>query len=220
VRPKTPKAIEFSGSARANCSPGESASGYEAGIVQVQTREVNNGLYQGPVSTDGSVWIRRDIPAVRPAGPCLDSPYAKFWSDSKPLACGSAVALTYKDWPQDMYHTIVENPLTKKPNYLKEIHVAFEFTTALMLKRPDASLYTLRWARWDVGWDYSFDTPASGESKIRPGSIARAGTVQFAVPMPTPAELPAPYALPAKNCNTIGYEAGDNPARIQASSSW
>jgi hypothetical protein len=119
-----------------------------------------------------------------------------------------------------MYDTIVENPLTKKPNHLREVHVAFEFTTALMLKRPDAGLQTLRWARWNVGWDYSFDTPGSGESAIKPGSIATTGTVQFAVPMPAPAELPTRYAVPAKNCNTIDYEASDNPARIQASSSW
>lgn len=218
--PKTPKAIEFSGSARAQCDPGESATGYEVGIVQVETHEMNNGLYQGAVFTDGSVWIRLDTPAVRPVGPCLDSPYAKFWSDSKALSCGSAVALTFKDWPQDMYDTVLENPLTKKPNFLKEIHLAFEFITALMLKRPDARLQTLRWARWHVGWDYSFDTPTNGESKIRSGSIAKAGTVQFAVSMPAPTELPGRYAVPSKNCNTIGNDASNNPARIQASSTW
>ncbi len=219
ARPQTPNAIEFTGSTRANCGPGESASGYEVGIVQVQTREVNNGRYLGSTPADGSVWIRRDIPAVRPQGPCQDSPFGKFWNEQKSLTCGSDVSVSFKDFPQDLYDTIFNNPLTGKPNYLTELHVAFDFTTALMLKYPDASLQTLRWALWDVGWDYTFDTLPSGESKVKKG-IAQSGAAEFVGPMPTPAELPRHYVPPAKNCNTIDYEGSDNPARIQASASW
>jgi hypothetical protein len=167
ARPFTPNPIKFAAKATAGCGPGDSAGEYEVGIVQVETREVNNGRYQGAVPADGSVWVRPDLPSVRPAGPCIDSAFQQFWH----------------------------------------------------LKHPDGSLQTLRWVRWNEGWDYNFDTPVSGQSTITKG-VGTHGNVQFAVPMAAPPELPTRYAVPAKNCNSIGYDAGDNPARIQASATW
>jgi len=219
AKPITPNAIKFAAKATASCGPGESAAGYEVGIVQVLTSEVNNGRYQGAVPADGSLWVRPDLPSVRPAGPCIDSATKGFWHDPKALSCNSEVSLTYQDFPSDLYPTILENSITKKPNYLKELHIAFEFITALALKRPDGSLQTLHFVRWSEGWDYSFDTPVSGESKVTKG-LGQTGNAQFVAPMAAPAELPTRYAVPAKNCNTIDYEAGDNPARIQPSATW
>jgi hypothetical protein len=224
--PRTPQQIVFSAGATAVCGPGDSASGYEVGIVQFQITDINNARYLGATPSDGSLWIRRDIPAVRPPGPCHDSPWRtvgrragpQFWNTSTRVSCNTPVSLEHRDFPQDMYDTIVENPVTRRPNYLSELHLRFEFTTALMLRRPDDSIETLRWARWEVGWDYTFDTPASGESRIRRG-IATTSSLEWAVRTPAPPELPTRYALPAKNCNTITYEASNNPARIDASAS-
>jgi hypothetical protein len=122
------------------------------------------------------------------------------------------------DLPQESYETIVQNPLTGKPNYLSELHTRFEFTTASMLRRPDNTLQTLRWLRWHLDWDYTFTTAANGESKVRRG-IATAGSITFVNPEPAPPELPKRYAVPAKVCSTLGYEASDNPNRIQPSTS-
>src|SRR5205823_1217459 len=79
----------------------------------------------------------------------------------------------YSDWPGDMYDTIIQNKLTGKPNYLTELHVGLDFITALALKTPGDSLQVLGWAGWDVGWDYTFDTPTSGQSGVLKGSITR-----------------------------------------------
>jgi hypothetical protein len=135
------------------------------------------------------------------------------------MSCNKEVSPAFQDFPQDSYDTIMQNPLTKKPNYLKELHVAFDFTTALALKRPDGNIQTLRWVRWNEGWDYNFDTPTSGQSTVTKG-LGTTGNVQFAIPMAAPPELPTRYAVPTKNCNTIDYDAADNPARIQASATW
>jgi hypothetical protein len=183
------------------------------------TSEVNNGRYRGKTSADGSLWIRRDIPAVRPAPPCQDSPFGRFWDAAKPAPCGTAVTVEFMDFPQDMYTTIETNQKTGKPNYLSELHLDFQFTTALMHKKPDATLQTMRWLRWGVGWDYRFATPTSGESKIEHG-LASASSIVFVDRPPTPSELPTRYAVPAKNCNTLTMEASDNPASREARDTW
>jgi hypothetical protein len=220
VRPTTTQWIEFAANAQAICDPGDSPAGYEIGLVQVETREVNNAYYRGTTPSDGSVWVRRDIPSVRPIGPCIDSAYQGFWHNPQLIACNSRSSLTHRDAPQDMYDTILTNSQTGRQNYLKELHIAFDFTTALMLKMPNNTLQTLRWLRWDIGWDYQFTTPASGESRINAGSISRYGTLQLIDAVSPPPELPTVYAIPARNCNTLSYEAGQNPARIQPSNQW
>jgi hypothetical protein len=219
AKPITATAIKFEGAASATCDTGDSAKGFELGIVQIETKEVNNARYQGIAKTDGSVWLRHDIPAVRPPGPCVDASYRKFWQNPVALTCGATAATSYSDWPGDMYPTVFENPLTKKPNYLTELHAGFEFTTALMVKAPADRLQVLRWVTWEVGWDYIFDTPVSGQSVVKKG-LTRSGTMQFTNPEPAPPELPTKYAIPAKNCNTLTMEASDNPAGIQASKTW
>ena len=219
ARPTTPTAIKMVGTATVPCSAGGSSSGHEVGIHQVLTSEVNNARYRGQTSADGSLWIRRDIPIVRKAPPCPDSPFGRFWNASKPATCGKAIRVEYSDFPQDMYTTIETNDKTGKPNYLSELHLDFQFTTALMHKKPDATLRTLRWLRWGVGWDYTFDTPASGESKVRRG-LASVSSMTFVDVPPTPAELPTRYAVPAKNCNTLSMEASDNPASHEANDTW
>lgn len=219
ARPVTATAIKFEGTASATCGKGDSAKGFELGIVQIETKEVNNARYLGIAKTDGSVWLRHDIPSVRPPGPCLDAAYRQFWHKPVALTCGASASTSYSDWPGDMYPTIFENPLTKKANYLTELHAGFEFTTALMVKAPGDSVQVLRWVTWDVGWDYIFDTPVSGQSVVKKG-ITRSGTMQFTNPEPAPPELPTKYAIPAKNCNTLTMDASDNPAGIQASKTW
>jgi hypothetical protein len=219
AKPTTATAIKFEGSANATCGTDDSSKGYELGIVQVETKEVNNAKYRGAAKTDGSAWLRHDIPAVRPPGPCLDSSYRNFWHNPVALICGSTASTSYSDWPGDMYDTIVRNKLTGKPNYLTELHVGLDFITALVLRIPGDSLQVLRWASWDVAWDYTFDTPTSGESKILKG-LTSSGTGQFVESVPSPPELPTKYAVPAKNCNTLTFEASDNPAGIQASKTW
>ena len=92
AKPTTATAIKFEGSANATCGKGDSSKGYEVGIVQVETKEVNNAKYRGAAKTDGSVWLRHDIPAVRPPGPCLDSSYGKFWHNPVALICGGAAS--------------------------------------------------------------------------------------------------------------------------------
>jgi len=218
ARPTTPTAIKMVGTATVPCSAG-SSSGHEVGIHQVLTSEVNNARYRGQTPADGSLWIRRDIPAVRKAPPCPDSPFGRFWNASKPAACGKAARVEHSDFPQDMYSTIETNSKTGKPNYLAELHLDFQFTTALMHKKPDASLRTLRWLEWGVGWDYTFDTPGSGESKVLRG-LASVSSMTFVDVPAIPAELPTRYAVPAKNCNTLSMEASDNPASHEAKNTW
>jgi hypothetical protein len=217
ARPVTPTAIKMVGRANLACHRG--ASGHELGVHQVMTKEVNNARYRGATSADGSVWFRRDTPAVHPAGPCSDSPYQKFWNAVSPGTCGTTVSVEFSDWPQDMYNTIVTNPTTNRPNYLTALKLEFEFTTALMHRKPDGSLDTLRWLRWGVGWDYQFATPPSGESRITRG-LATGSSITFTGTPAAPPELPTRYAIPAKNCNTLTMEASDNPAALEASDSW
>ena len=217
VRPVTPTAIKMLGSANPSCPRGQ--AGHEVGIHQVMTKETNNARYRGATSADGSVWLRRDAPAVHPAGPCSDSPFGKFWNAVKPATCGSTVSVEFQDFPQDMYTTIVTNPKTNKPNYLTAIDLDFEFTTALMHKQPDASLTTLRWLRWSVGWQYQFATPPSGESVVTKG-LTMGSSITFVGPLPAPPELPSRYAIPVKNCNTLTLEASDNPGSTEASDAW
>jgi hypothetical protein len=217
VRPVTPTAIKMSGTANLSCPRGQ--AGHELGVHQVMTKEVNNARYRGATSADGSLWIRRDTPAVHPAGPCSDSPYQKFWNAVKPGGCGTPVTVEFTDFPQDMYTTIQTNPKTGKPNYLTALNLDFEFTTALMHRRPDGALDTLRWLRWGVGWDYQFATPPSGESVVTKG-LASGSSITFVDTPAAPPELPARYAVPAKNCNTLTQEASDNPAAVEASDSW
>jgi hypothetical protein len=217
ARPVTPTAIKMSGTANLSCPRAQ--GGHELGIHQVMTSETNNGRYRGATAADGSMWIRRDTPAVRPAGPCSDSPYGKFWNAVRPVVCRSPVTVEYQDFPQDMYTTIVTNPRTGKPNYLTALNLDFQFTTALMHKRPDGTLNALRWLRWGVGWAYQFATPPSGESAVTKG-LASSSSITFVDPQPAPSELPTRYAVPARNCNTLTLEASDNPAAVEASDSW
>jgi hypothetical protein len=225
ARPQTYTNIEFKAKADANCSPGDSTAGYEIGIVQILTKEVNNAYYQGKTPADGSVKIRRDTPAVLPGIPCLDSPWKgrgpAFWSAVKsPITCGEKVSLSYWDFPQDSYPTIVQNSKMRKKNYLKELHVASDFITAFVLKNPDNSLQILQWAGWSLSWNYTFNTPVSGQSQILKG-IALVTTIEFTNPAPAaPPELPTHYAVPSTHCNKLLRDAGNNPASIEESNKW
>jgi hypothetical protein len=218
VLPTTQQPIKMIGIAVIACGAGPKA-GQEIGIHQVMTSEVNNGRYRGATQADGSMWIRRDTPAVRPAMPCSDSPYSRFWNASKSAACGSSVTVEYSDFPKDMYDTVKTNPKTGKANFLSELHLDFQFTTALMHKRADGSLQTFRWLRWGVGWDYRFTTPPSGAAKVERG-LASTSSITFTDNPARPPELPTRYAVPAKNCNTLTMEASDNPAATEASETW
>lgn len=206
--------ITFSGTARADCGQGDNASGYELGIVQIETSEVNHATYEGATPADGTIQVILDQPPIRPAGACTDSETGKFWIASSPLTCGQDVTVKRSDTPGRLqFPTSRQNARTGKPNYLKSLKVVFEFLTALMVKRPDQSLQALRWIGWSETWDDSFSVQANGQvQKIgRGGQSTFVRASQSGTPPP---ELPTRFAVPAQTCNDISIAAGNNPASI------
>jgi hypothetical protein len=208
--------ISFVGTAKAECGQGESASGYELGIVQVETSETNNQYYAGETSADGSIHVIRDQPPIRPAGTCTDSESGKFWISSAPLVCGNDATVKRSDTPGRLkFPTTMQNARTNKTNYLQSLNIKFEFTTGLMAKRPDGSLQALRWIGWSETWEDSFNRQPNGEVQAA-GRGLHQTFVRASQSGTPPPELPTQYAVPTKTCNDLSIDAENNPRSIVA----
>jgi hypothetical protein len=205
----TDKPIRFEGTAKAECGQGGNASGFELGIVQIETSETNQMVYEGATPADGAIQVFRDAPPIRPAGPCTDSLTGQFWIKSAPLACGQVASLAREDTPGMVkFKTIENNTCSKKPNYLKSLKVYFHFLTALMVKEPSGSLQALRWMKWHESWDYTFNTQPNGQTTAGgQGANQNVESTQSGSPPP---ELPTRYAVPAKTCNDLAQDAETN----------
>lgn len=201
------------------------AAGYEVGIVQVETNEFSEATYFGLTPADGSL-VARKSQLRAPAGPCMDARTGAFWTADaasekslKPPACGANVALpVFSDRPSESYPGWMENGLTHKPNYVRDVKMAMAFVDALAVKTPTANVKVLKWLKWGVDWAGKFSSNAAGSKPV--GITAGGGFWSFGDDSIRPTEVPAIYAAPSKTCVEIAGEATSSDYVVETKTGW
>ena len=206
--------LELNSAVNVNCNGG-TAAGYEVGIVQVETSETSEATYFGLTPADGSLAASKSR-MRKPSGPCIDSRGAFWTADAtgekslKPPACGANIALpVFSDYPSDSYPGWIENGLTHKPNYVRDVTMDMKFVDALAVKTPTGSVDVLKWLSWNANWMGRFNSDASGSKPA--GILINGGFWVFGDDNVRPSVIPSTYTLPAKTCLDIAAEAiGDD----------
>ena len=115
----------------------------------------------------------------------------------------------FSDYPSDSYPGWIENSITHKPNYVRDVTMKMEFVDALAVKTPTGNVNVLKWLGWSVDWAGHFNSNASGSTPA--GIIMGSGFWRFGNDSVRPAVIPSTYSLPAKTCVDIAVEAiGDD----------
>jgi hypothetical protein len=78
--------------------------------------------------------------------------------------------VSHYDLPVETCPLTLENTLTGKSNFLREVQLEFMFCTLLSAQDPSGGFHHQMGAYWNVRWHYSFDQP-----RYRP-TVNRAGT--------------------------------------------
>lgn len=214
--------IQLDSAISVNCS-GKSASDYEVGIIQVLTDEKSEANYYGLTPTDGSL-IASKTSIRHPKGPCIDTRDGKFWAGgasgeiSLKSPCGKGVALpTFIDKPLDNYKSVLQNPKTSKPNYIRDIKTEMAFTDALAVWTPSGNINILKWLRWNINWEGSFKINNNDSilDKSKTGSMVIYGNDRI-----RPSEIPTEYSKTSRSCNTISEDQTMGNYIVSAQSSY
>lgn len=163
--------IRATGTVRLDGDPGDNASNWELGFLQVRwvrTTWVHykaNWTDPGAIN-DGSMLLQVGKPPAMPKQRCRDigdgGPATQIWY-ARPLnAKGAAGAFpqtltaTFSDQPGTTFPAVILNSLTNKPNFLREGQVELLFCTALALREPGGRFHLLKHFYWNVLWQATF----------------------------------------------------------------
>jgi hypothetical protein len=170
--------IQATGQVSFNGLPADPTAGWLVGWIQAQWIETNWGYFRGQFNNHGSVFHQRARPPARPAQACRDTvgPVSDiFYSTSAGLRASltagapfpQTVSVVFRDTPSEIYPISVNNSLTGKPNFLREVQLEFHFCTILVVRDPAGNFHQLKHFYWNMHWQYRFTPtafPPSGPS--------------------------------------------------------
>ena len=218
-------------------APGDSASGWTVGFVQVQWIETNWCYYRGQTANDGSIFIQRARPPARPNQACCDcvngSPPGKLFYSTIPahgeIATGTGGAIfplkltvSHFDQPADAVNLVETNSLKGKPNFLAESQMEFHFCTILSVLDPAGKFHHLLSFYWNVHWQATFhptsftNPPAGFNIQVVPaGSSANVGHLIKGTPTDR-RFVGILNSTPTQSCNQVAAAEVTGPNRHEA----
>jgi hypothetical protein len=218
-------------------APGDSASGWTVGFVQVQWIETNWCYYRGQTANDGSIFIQRARPPARPNQACCDcvngSPPGKLFYSTIPahgeIATGTGGAIfplkltvSHFDQPADTVNLVETNSLKGKPNFLAESQMEFHFCTILSVRDPAGKFHHLLSFYWNVHWQATFhptsftNPPAGFNIQVVPaGSSANVGHLIKGTPTDR-RFVGILNSTPTQSCNQVAAAEVTGPNRHEA----
>jgi hypothetical protein len=164
-------AITATGAVRLDGDPGDNASNWELGFLQVR-RARTTWLHYKANWTDpgaihhGSMLLQVGKPPAMPRQSCRDiwgrGPASQIWYAVPSNSRGSAGAFpqtltaAFLDQPGTILPAVLVNSLTNQPNFLREGQVELLFCTALALREPGGRFHLLKHFFWNVLWQATF----------------------------------------------------------------
>ncbi len=155
-------------------SPGDSARGWTAGILQAEWAETNWCSYRGACDTDGSIFIQRGRGPARSQRACRDCvdgvPINAVFYNTLPgageVASGmddapfpQVLRVRHYDAPGDECPLTLRNSLTGKGNLLREVQFEFMFCATLSVRDPAGAFRHMMGVYWNTRWQYRFEQP-------------------------------------------------------------
>jgi hypothetical protein len=163
--------IAATGTVRLDGNPGDNASNWELGFLQVRWVRTTWVHYKanwtdGGAINDGSMLLQIGKPPAMPRQSCRDiwerGPASQIWYAPPSNARGNAGAFpqtltaTFMDQPGSIFPAVLLNSLTNQPNFLREGQVELLFCTALALREPGGQFHILKHFFWNVLWQATF----------------------------------------------------------------
>jgi hypothetical protein len=108
----------------------------------------------------------RSRPAVTPRGTLrlrasstIPPPLQARWQSPLQQPLPQVLRVSHYDLPAEACPLKLQNTLTGKPNFLREVQLEFLFCTLLSVQDPSGTFHHLMGAYWNVRWRYTFDQP-------------------------------------------------------------
>jgi hypothetical protein len=163
--------IRATGTVRLDGAPGDNASNWELGFLQVRYVRTTWLHYKAdwtdPAALKhGSMLLQVARPPAMPRQQCRDvwgrGPANQIWYSPPRNGKGTAGAFpqtltaTFLDQPWSTFPTVISNSLTNQPNFLREGQLELLFCTALALREPGGRFHLLKHFFWNVLWQATF----------------------------------------------------------------
>lgn len=166
--------IRLNGSVKLLGDPGDSANGWKVGFIQAQWVETNWCSYRGQSNSDGSIFIQRGRAPARSQQACRDcvetTPLRSVFYNTKvmdgEIASGSAtdsfplvLRVKHYDAPEERCPLSLQNSLTGKKNFLREVQFEFLFCTIMSVQDPAGTFQHVMAVYWNKRAQYRFEQP-------------------------------------------------------------
>ncbi len=168
--------IRMTGSVTLLGNHGDSAQNWEVGFIQAQWVETNWCSYRGKADTDGSIFVQRGRPPARTQQACRDNVEGSLFGEifyntkvgANEVASGSAgvsfplvLRVEHFDSPAEYCPGTLQNTLTGKTNFLREVQLEFLFCTLLSVRDPAGTFRHMMGIYWNIRGQYRFEQPGN-----------------------------------------------------------
>jgi hypothetical protein len=166
------EAVSCRGQVTFSGDPGDTLDGWKVGFIQTKWITTDWAYYRGEKNADGSLFVQRARAPARVIQGCRDTEGEgtanQIWAEMDPVATPADVfpeggnrriTVTtgeFSDSPRNFSKVVIENPLRKKPNYLRERQIEAHYCTVLSVQDPARKFHHMVSVYWNAHWQARF----------------------------------------------------------------